>query len=363
MRYTELNTEDVTQHPQWNGFIGKNKKNQIISFRKIYFDLTQDIETAILLEEICYWYGKPVKQTEHTTRLRIKQDGFLWLAKQRADWFDLVRLSLRKYDRAIQKLKTLKYVATKVTRFRNKSQTLIRLTNLFIEDYNKEITKNKVYTTKNIIDMDAKAKDIQRNISNKDEILIDETVDQTNPDLRNGKSDPFLIYGSVDQGGSDLRNGKSLYTSPLNTTPLNKKKNINFSKQEISQKEELKNAINFYNKFWDDFEREFTKSSWSPILKFYNNIPDSDIRLNYFLYLLNIQLNELAYSQVFELWNDLDCTNRNSANNSYNRFIALVFTQQKKCSPIKVSTVDDVKGVIYALHNFMNNNSINWPVV
>jgi len=37
-----------------------------------------------------------------------------------------------------------------------------------------------------------------------------------------------------------------------------------------------------------DFEAEFTKSSWSPILKFYNNISRSDIKLNYFLYLLQI---------------------------------------------------------------------------
>lgn len=347
MRYTELSVEDVTQNPQWDGFIGKNKKNQIISFRKIYFDLTQDIETAILLEEICYWYGKPIRQTEHTTRLRIKQDGFLWLAKRKNEWFDLIRLTLRKYDRAIKKLKKLNFIETKITRFQNKNQTLVRLTNHFIEEYNKETNKIITYLPKDVIDMDAKAKDIMK--------------DSNNPNLRNGRFEPTQIYETVDLNPPNLRNGRSLYTTPLITTPLSKKEDINFSEYKIN-KEELREAINFYNKFWDDFETTFTKSSWSPILKFYNAIPASDIKLNYFLYLLKIKFDESAYFQVFDLWNKLGCSDRN-VDNSYNKFIALIFTMQKRCTPITVETVNDVKSVIYALHNFMDTHTFSWPEV
>lgn len=68
----------------------------------MYIDITGDLVCGTLLSQIMYWFsnGKNGK-----TKLRVFKDGHFWLAKQRGDWYDEVRITKRQYDHAIKELK------------------------------------------------------------------------------------------------------------------------------------------------------------------------------------------------------------------------------------------------------------------
>lgn len=68
-----------------------------IDFKKTYVDMTGDLIAGLLLSQIVFWH-LPTKQGR--TKLRVKKDGHLWIAKQRDDWWDEVRIRPKRFDRA-----------------------------------------------------------------------------------------------------------------------------------------------------------------------------------------------------------------------------------------------------------------------
>lgn len=74
-----------------------------VSFSKIYYDLTEDINSSILLSQIVYW-------SDRTKR----SDGYFY--KSYEDWFKEIPLTKYQIKRAATKLEDLGLIATKVKR-------------------------------------------------------------------------------------------------------------------------------------------------------------------------------------------------------------------------------------------------------
>jgi hypothetical protein len=97
-----------------------------IDFKKIYVDISNDdLVSGLLLSQIVYWH-LPSKETGKT-KLRVVKDNFYWLAKERTDWHDEIRISPKQFDRAIKILEKLKIVETKKFKFNGQPLVHIRL--------------------------------------------------------------------------------------------------------------------------------------------------------------------------------------------------------------------------------------------
>lgn len=85
-----------------------------IDFKKIYVDVAEDLIAGLLLSQIVYW-NLPNK--EGKTKLRVKIDGELWLAKGREDWFEEIRISPKQFDRASKILLEKGIIEKKIKKF------------------------------------------------------------------------------------------------------------------------------------------------------------------------------------------------------------------------------------------------------
>ena len=83
----------------FNEFLAWEKASKdTIDFKKIYVDITDDFIAGALLSQIIYWH-LPTK--EGRSKLRVYKNDKLWLAKQRSEWWEELRITSRQYDRAI----------------------------------------------------------------------------------------------------------------------------------------------------------------------------------------------------------------------------------------------------------------------
>ena len=96
-----------------------------IDFKKVYVDMADDLIAGLLLSQIVYWH-LPSKETGRT-KLRVEKEGHLWIAKDRGDWYDEIRISERQYDRAIKILEKLLIVQVKKFKFNGQPKLHIRI--------------------------------------------------------------------------------------------------------------------------------------------------------------------------------------------------------------------------------------------
>jgi len=87
-----------------------------ILFRRVYFDATNDLASAIMLGQIVYWN---MTDKQGKTRLRIKRNNRMWLAKRYSDWWDECRIKPRTARRCIDRLKKLGIIDVEVHKFSN----------------------------------------------------------------------------------------------------------------------------------------------------------------------------------------------------------------------------------------------------
>lgn len=110
-----------------------------IGCQKIYIDITRDIEAAFVLDEIVFF----TLPKNGKSSLRVWKDGYLWLAVQRADWWDRKRLTERQADTAIKKLVEMSLVIKSVYKFNGQTTSHLRLNvTEFFKRYGVEIDKN-----------------------------------------------------------------------------------------------------------------------------------------------------------------------------------------------------------------------------
>ena len=96
-----------------------------IGCQKIYVDMTNDLEAALVLDEIIF-FTLPRPNTGKSG-LRIFKDGYLWMAVRRSEWWERKRLKEREADLAIDKLEKLSLIVKKVHRFNSLPTVHLRL--------------------------------------------------------------------------------------------------------------------------------------------------------------------------------------------------------------------------------------------
>ena len=95
-----------------------------IDFKCIYVDMAGDLVSGLLLSQIVYW-NLPSQAGQ--TKLRVKKDGHLWLAKNRDDWWEEIRITPKQVDRAIKILSDKGLVVYENSLFAGKRTPFIRI--------------------------------------------------------------------------------------------------------------------------------------------------------------------------------------------------------------------------------------------
>ena len=85
-----------------------------IKVKRIYVDIAGDLVSGVLLSQIVYWH---LPSKKNTTKLRVQKEDRFWLAKGRNDWWEECRISPKQFDRAVEKLRSIGVVDTKLFRF------------------------------------------------------------------------------------------------------------------------------------------------------------------------------------------------------------------------------------------------------
>lgn len=88
-----------------------------------YVDITGDLVEGTLLSRILYWFTPDKK---NNTKVRIFKDGKYWIAKQRKDWWEEIRISERQYDKAIKGLAEKGFVVLAKYKFNSMPTVHIR---------------------------------------------------------------------------------------------------------------------------------------------------------------------------------------------------------------------------------------------
>lgn len=88
-----------------------------VLFRTGYFDYLQDINAALLMSQIHYWY-MPSKDTGKS-KLKVLKLGKWWLAKSATDWWDECRLTKKQVFAAVNLLSDKGLISYEVFRFNN----------------------------------------------------------------------------------------------------------------------------------------------------------------------------------------------------------------------------------------------------
>lgn len=95
----------------------EKETHDAIDFKVLYVDMTGNLNAGILLSQIIYWRLPSKGKAPDSTKLTIKREGRLWLAKADADWWAEVRLSLKQARAARQIIEARGLITCKTMRF------------------------------------------------------------------------------------------------------------------------------------------------------------------------------------------------------------------------------------------------------
>jgi hypothetical protein len=91
-----------TTHSEFDKFLQwEAASRDTVDFKKAYVDMADDLVAGLLLSQIVYWY---LPDKSGKSKLRVFKHGHWWLAKQRSDWWDEIRITPRQFDRACKVL-------------------------------------------------------------------------------------------------------------------------------------------------------------------------------------------------------------------------------------------------------------------
>lgn len=88
----------------------------------MFIDITGDLVSGTLLSQILYWFAK---DKNGNSRVRIFKDGYYWIAKNRSDWYNEIRITKRQYDTAINLLSEKGFV--KLAKYKYNSMPTIHI--------------------------------------------------------------------------------------------------------------------------------------------------------------------------------------------------------------------------------------------
>ena len=178
-----------------------------IGVQKIYIDITDNIEAALVLDEIIFF---TLPREGGKSGLRVWKDGYLWMAVHRSDWWERKRIKERQVDTAIKKLETQNLIIKKVYKFGGQTTTHLRLNSIeFFKRYGEELEKSNPAEDES----DSLSKDINDLYQ-----MMGKDWELQNGDSQNGE-------GDLPNGETDSQNGDSI-NSP-NQPPPTDFNNIN----------------------------------------------------------------------------------------------------------------------------------------
>lgn len=96
-----------------------------VDFKRIYVDMAGDLVAGLMLSQLVYWYLLPDQKGR--SRLRVYRDGHWWVAKNRSDWWDEIRVTPKQADRAIKVLVDAGLVVKKNSMFNGKRTPHLRI--------------------------------------------------------------------------------------------------------------------------------------------------------------------------------------------------------------------------------------------
>jgi len=85
-----------------------------IDFKTIYVDMADDLIAGLMLSQIVFWH---LPDAQGRSKLRVHKDGYLWIARGRADWYDEIRVTAKQADRALGILEKRGIIATALYKF------------------------------------------------------------------------------------------------------------------------------------------------------------------------------------------------------------------------------------------------------
>lgn len=85
-----------------------------IDVKRIYIDMAGDLIAGIVLSQIVFWH---LPNKKGGSKLAVKHDGHVWLAKKREDWWDECRVKPKQLDRCLADLEEVGLIATAVYKF------------------------------------------------------------------------------------------------------------------------------------------------------------------------------------------------------------------------------------------------------
>lgn len=95
-----------------------------IDFKRAYVDMAGDLIAGLMLSQIIYWF---LPNSKGESKIRIRRDGYDWLAKRHQDWFEECRITEWQAPRALTVLEDAGLVVTKVYKFNGAPTTHIRI--------------------------------------------------------------------------------------------------------------------------------------------------------------------------------------------------------------------------------------------
>lgn len=124
-------TKDIGQE-FWQDFVkyfqtpaDEKPRNATIGFDRMLFDLVGNINAAIVLHEIVFWFT-PTKSGKPHKSGGIQRDGKWWIARSYEDWWETKRLTPKQAKNALKKLKDLGFITlqTMKSRYHNNNTTV-----------------------------------------------------------------------------------------------------------------------------------------------------------------------------------------------------------------------------------------------
>jgi hypothetical protein len=128
----------MSDKQEWTDFLAwEGLTRDTIDFKKAYVDMAGgDVVAGLLLSQIVYWY-LPDKQGRWS-KLRVFKEGHYWIAKQRDEWWDEIRITPRQFDRASKILEDQGIIVKNRYRFDGSRTVHVRIiTSRFLELWRK----------------------------------------------------------------------------------------------------------------------------------------------------------------------------------------------------------------------------------
>lgn len=122
--------DEALYTPAFMAHAAQRKAQRVLALDAAHIDMVTewgsaaDLVSAMLLQRIVWWH---LPNDDGTTKLRVRREGQLWLARSAADWMLECRLTGRQARHSAAKLRDLKLVDTHVWKFDGAPTTHFRL--------------------------------------------------------------------------------------------------------------------------------------------------------------------------------------------------------------------------------------------